>query len=114
MLLGLIKATRVSLQGLVAIWRYQRAFQLEFVFLIILIPVAFYINVSKVERLMLIGSVGFVLIVEVINSAIETIIDRIGKEQHVLSGQAKDMGSAAVFLALLLTVFTWWSILWKK
>ncbi|WP_246562504.1 diacylglycerol kinase [Rickettsiella endosymbiont of Dermanyssus gallinae] len=86
---------------------------MECLLLAVVIIVTLYIDVSKVERLTLIASIGLVLIAEVINSAIEKIVDRIGTEQHVLSGQAKDIGSAAVFLTLLLAIFTWISILWK-
>ncbi|BBB15457.1 diacylglycerol kinase DagK [Candidatus Rickettsiella viridis] len=109
----LIKATRCSLQGLATIWRHEPAFRLECLLLLVVIIVTLYIDVSKVERLLLIASIGLVLIAEIINSAIEKIVDRIGTEHHVLSGQAKDIGSAAVFLTLLLAIFTWVSILWK-
>jgi diacylglycerol kinase (ATP) len=67
--------------------------------------------VTKVERLMMIGSLFIVVIVELINSAIEAVVDRIGPEHHELSGRAKDIGSAAVFVALALVVITWGSIL---
>jgi diacylglycerol kinase (ATP) len=109
----LIKATRCSLKGLSTLWRQETAFRLECLLLLMGVLITPHIDVSKVEHLLLIASLILILITEVINSAIEKIIDRIGKEQHVLSGQAKDMGSAAVFLAILLAILTWTSILWK-
>ena len=113
MLFRLIKATKCSLKGLATIWRHETAFRLECLLLLLVTIVTLYIDVTKIERLILIASVGLILITEVINSAIEKIVDRIGKEQHVLSGQAKDMGSAAVFLAIMMAIFIWVSILWK-
>lgn len=113
MLFRLIKATKCSLKGLRTIWCHESAFRLECLLLLLVIIITLYIDVTRIERLILIASVGLVLITEVINSAIEKIVDRIGEEQHVLSGQAKDMGSAAVFLSILMAIFIWVSILWK-
>ncbi|MES2141447.1 MAG: diacylglycerol kinase [Pseudomonadota bacterium] len=109
----LIKATTCSLKGLATIWRQETAFRLECLLLLVAVVITPYLDVGKVERLILIASVGLILITEVLNSAIEKIVDRISKEQHLLSGQAKDMGSAAVFLSILLAIFIWVSILWK-
>lgn len=75
--------------------------------MILLIPPAFWLGESAEQRILLIGSCVIVVIVELLNSAIETAIDRIGPEKHTLSGQAKDMGSAAVLLSLFLVILIW-------
>ena len=107
----LINATRYSAQGFKAAWKTEDAFRQESVLAVILIPVAVLLPVSLVYKLLLIGSVILVLIVEVLNSAIEAVVDRFGGEIHPLSGKAKDLGSAAVLLALTLAIITWGSIL---
>ena len=107
----LINATRSSAQGFKAAWKTEDAFRQESVLAVILIPVAVLLPVSLVYKLLLIGSVILVLIVEVLNSAIEAVVDRFGGEIHPLSGKAKDLGSAAVLLALTLALITWVSIL---
>lgn len=107
----LINATRYSAQGFKAAWKTEDAFRQESVLAVILIPVAVILPVSLVYKLLLIGSVILVLIVEVLNSAIEAVVDRFGGEIHPLSGKAKDLGSAAVLLALTLALITWVSIL---
>ena len=103
----IIKATAFSVSGLRAAWVNEAAFRQECVLAAVLIPVAFWIGQSAVERALLIGSCLLVLVVELINSAIETSIDRIGVEQHPLSGRAKDLGSAAVLMSLALTATVW-------
>ena len=110
-LIRLINATRYSAQGFKAAWKTEDAFRQESVLAVILIPVAVLLPVSLVYKLLLIGSVILVLIVEVLNSAIEAVVDRFGGEIHPLSGKAKDLGSAAVLLALTLAIITWGSIL---
>lgn len=107
----LVKAMRYSAQGFKAAWKTEDAFRQESVLAIILIPVAVLLPVSLVYKLLLIGSVILVLIVEVLNSAIEAVVDRFGGEIHPLSGKAKDLGSGAVLLALTLALITWVSIL---
>ncbi|WP_289187587.1 diacylglycerol kinase [uncultured Parasutterella sp.] len=107
----LINATRYSAQGFKAAWKTEDAFRQESVLAVILIPVAVLLPVSLVYKLLLIGSVILVLIVEVLNSAIEAVVDRFGGEIHPLSGKAKDLGSAAVLLALTFALITWVSIL---
>ncbi|MGY0157307.1 diacylglycerol kinase [Edwardsiella tarda] len=109
----IIKATGYSLKGLQAAWRHEAAFRQESILLFVAVLLAAWLDVSVVERFLLIGSVTLVLILEVINSAIEAVVDRIGSEHHELSGRAKDMGSAAVFIALWLALFAWVSILWS-
>lgn len=108
----LAKATRFSVQGLQHAWKGEAAFRFEIFCALFLMPTAILLNVSSIERIALVGSVFLVLIVELLNSAIEAAIDRISEERHPMSGKAKDMGSAAVFLALILFLFTWLTILW--
>ena len=95
-----------SLAGLKAGW-YETAFRQEAVASIILIPAAFWLGRTWVETVLLAGTVVLIMIVELLNTGIETAIDRIGPEWHDLSKRAKDMGSAAVLLSLLLCAGTW-------
>jgi len=101
------KATVYSLQGLDAAWRNESAFRQECVIALLLLPVSFWIANSWVEVAVLMGVCFLVLIVELLNSAIEAVVDRVGHEHHNLAGQAKDMGSAAVMLSLIMAAGTW-------
>ncbi|MGE0622211.1 MAG: diacylglycerol kinase [Pseudomonadales bacterium] len=101
------KATVYSIQGLQAAWRHESAFRQECVIALILLPVSFWIAKSWVEVAVLMGVCFLVLIVELLNSAIEAVVDRVGPEHHDLAGQAKDMGSAAVMLSLIMAGGTW-------
>jgi diacylglycerol kinase (ATP) len=103
----MLLATRYSWQGLRAGWRTQAALRYELCFSLVALPVAWWLGRSGVERALLIGSWLFVIVVELINSAIETVVDRIGADLHELSGRAKDLGSAAVFCSIFLTVVIW-------
>jgi len=107
----LASATRFSLQGLRHAWKGEAAFRFEVFCALFLLPIAMLLNVSSIERIALVASVLLVLIVELLNSAVEAAIDRISEERHPISGKAKDMGSAAVFVALILVIFTWLTIL---
>ncbi|MBL4582924.1 MAG: diacylglycerol kinase [Gammaproteobacteria bacterium] len=107
----LIAATGFSLAGLKAALQHEEAFRLEAVIFCILAPAGIWLGQSRVEQVLLVGSLFIVLLMELINSALEATIDRGGSEFHVLAGRAKDIGSAAVFVALLLTVFTWGMLL---
>ncbi|MDD1780784.1 diacylglycerol kinase [Enterovibrio sp. ZSDZ35] len=107
----IINASKYSLKGLKAAWQNEAAFRQESVLLIIMSAVTFLLPVSHLEQLVMVASLFLVVIVELLNSAIEAVVDRIGPEHHVLSGRAKDIGSAAVFVALVLVVITWGSIL---
>ncbi|ENA3448588.1 diacylglycerol kinase [Yersinia enterocolitica] len=107
------KAAGYSVKGLTAAWKNEAAFRQETVAAILAIILAFWLDVDATARILLIASVVLVIIVEVINSAIEAVVDRIGSELHELSGRAKDMGSAAVFLAILLALFIWVTVLWQ-
>lgn len=104
-------ATRISIQGFQQAWQGEAAFRLEAIVSALILPAAFLLGVTALERVALVGSVLLVLIVELLNSAVEAAIDRIGSERHPLSGRAKDLGSAAVFVALVLAGFTWLTIL---
>ena len=107
----IVNAAKYSRQGFIQAFRGEAAFREEVYLACILIPLACYLDVSAVERVLMIGSVILLMMVELLNSAIEAAIDRIGSEQHSLSGKAKDMGSAAVFLAVTLMVMVWGVIL---
>lgn len=88
-------------------WREEAAFRQEVVAAIVLVPLGLWLGENGVERVLLVGSVFLVLIVELLNSSIEATVDRIGVERHQLSGLAKDLGSAAVLLSLVLVVVVW-------
>jgi len=103
----IIKATVYSWQGLKAAYQHEQAFRQELLLAVILIPVGFLLGNGGIEKALLIGSVLLVLLVEILNSAIEAVVDRCGTEMHTLSGRAKDMGSAAVLLALVMLATTW-------
>ncbi|KXU96020.1 diacylglycerol kinase [Caballeronia megalochromosomata] len=100
-------ALRHSWAGIVATWREESAFRQEACIAIVLLPIAAFVQVSAAERVLLAGSVLLVLLVELINSSIEAAIDRISLERHELSGRAKDCGSAAVTIALVIAAMTW-------
>jgi diacylglycerol kinase (ATP) len=107
----LYKATGYSIKGFKSTFKYEQAFRLECYILLILIPLAIWIGSSPLDYCLLIGSWAFVMVIEMLNSAIEATIDRIGSEQHELSGRAKDIGSAAVMLSVLLATGVWLAIL---
>ncbi len=101
-----------SLQGLVAGWQ-ETAFRQEAIAAVVMIPLAFWLGNSWIETALLAGSVLWVMIVELLNTGIESAIDRIGPEWHDLSKRAKDMGSAAVLLSLLLCGGIWLTAVWQ-
>lgn len=105
------KATGYSWNGLRAAWASEAAIRQEVLALLVLVPCVFLVDVSRAERALLLLSVVLVLVVELLNSAIESVVDRIGPEFHELSGKAKDVGSAAVLVCVLLAVATWLIIL---
>ncbi|MGL9719811.1 diacylglycerol kinase [Symbiopectobacterium sp.] len=108
----IIKATGYSLKGLKQAWQHEAAFRQELMLLVVAVLVACWLPVSLLERLLLIGVVVVVVLMELVNSAIEAVVDRVGTEHHELSGRAKDIGSAAVFVALVFAAVVWVSILW--
>ncbi|MFC3095709.1 diacylglycerol kinase [Alteromonas sediminis] len=107
----IVMATIYSIHGLKAAMKSEAAVRQEVVAIIILVPVALWVDVSLLEKLTLICSLLLVLITELLNTAIETVVDRVSFDQHELSGKAKDIGSAAVFISLLVASICWFSIL---
>lgn len=107
----IINAARFSWQGLRAAYQHEEAFRQESLLLLVAVPLAFWLGGNALEIGLLISSIILVLIVEIINSALEAVVDRFGGEMHELSGRAKDMGSAAVSLALLYALVCWVSVL---
>jgi diacylglycerol kinase (ATP) len=103
-----------SMQGFRACFRTEEAFRQEVYLAALMIPLGLWIGDSAVERILLVGSVVLVMTVEMLNTAVERAIDRISFDKHELSKEAKDMGSAAVFMMLALTGFVWGSILMEK
>ncbi|MEE8513049.1 MAG: diacylglycerol kinase, partial [Acidiferrobacterales bacterium] len=101
------RATGNSFAGLKAAASRETAFCQELALFVVLAPLGIWLGQSGVERALLVGSLMLVLIVELLNSAVEALVDRIGSERHELSGVAKDLGSAAVFVALVLVVVVW-------
>ena len=106
-----VRALGYSLDGLAAAWRSEGAFRQEVICAAVLIPIACVAPATAVERVLLIGSVLFVLVVELFNSALEAAIDRISAERHPLAKKAKDVGSAAVFVAIIAGTLAWLAIL---
>ncbi|MCM2336328.1 MAG: diacylglycerol kinase [Pseudomonas sp.] len=106
----ILKATRWSFQGLRAAWLHESSFRLEVYLLAVLGPLGWILGQTPVERVLLIGSCLLVLGVELLNSAVEAVIERYGAEFHELAGRAKDMGSAAVFVMMLNVLLTWGAI----
>ena len=100
-------ATGYSIKGIKSAWSNEAAFRQELVIVIVLLPVAFWLGETGLQRALLIFSLLVVLMVELLNSAIETAIDRIGSDPNELSGRAKDMGSAAVMISLLAAGMVW-------
>jgi diacylglycerol kinase (ATP) len=103
----ILLATKWSLQGLRFAWLYESSFRLEVYLLVILAPLGLWLGDTGVERALLVGSGLLVLGVELLNSAVEAVIERYGAEHHELAGRAKDMGSAAVFVLMINVVLTW-------
>ncbi len=113
-LLRIVRATGFSMSGLGAAWRHEAAFRQECLLAAVLVPAAFWLGQDAVQIALLVGTCVLVLIVELLNSAVESVVDRVGTDHHRLSGRAKDMGSAAVFISLILTVFVWTIIAWQR
>jgi len=110
----IIHAFGYSMKGMRAALRHESAFRQEVALFVVLLPVAIWLGQSGVQFILLIGSLLLVLIVELLNSAIEAVVDRIGSEHHELAGRAKDMGSAAVFISLTNVFFVWVVIAWLR
>jgi len=110
-ILRIIKATKYSFYGFKAAIKYEAAVRQELALLLVLTPVCLFMDVTSVEKVLMVGSLFIVLITELLNSAVEAVVDRVGSEYHELSGRAKDIGSAAVFVALANVVLVWGIIL---
>lgn len=110
----IINAFFFSMAGLRAAWINEAAFRQECALVVVLTPVGLWLGTNAVERALLIASIVSVLIVELLNSAVEATVDRVGTDRHQLAGRAKDLGSAAVFVSLMLTTMIWGLIAWER
>jgi diacylglycerol kinase (ATP) len=99
------------MQGLQAAWMHESSFRLEVYLFVVLAPMGWWLGQTPVERVLLIGSMLLVLSVELLNSAVEAVIERYGPEFHELAGRAKDMGSAAVFVVMMNVMLVWGALL---
>ncbi|VAX11373.1 Diacylglycerol kinase [hydrothermal vent metagenome] len=109
----IINAYGYSMKGLRAAFINESAFRQESVLALVLTPLAIWLGSNAIEYILLIGSALLVLVVELLNSAIEAVVDRIGDEHHDLSGRAKDIGSAAVFISLCIVALVWGLIIFQ-
>lgn len=107
----IINATGYSWKGLRSAYRHEAAFRQEVWLAALLVPAGLYLGVSLLDKAMLVCSVLLILVVELLNSAIESVVDRISDEHHELAGRAKDMGSAAVLFALIICAIVWGAVL---
>ena len=110
----LLDAAGYSAAGLTSAWRTEEAFRQEVVLGLVLAPLALWLGQTALERTLLIASWLVVMIVEILNTAIEATVDRISDDYHRLSGKAKDLGSAAVFLSVVLAVLVWGTVAWQR
>lgn len=109
----LVAATVNSMAGLKAAWRNEEAFRMEAGLALAFVPLAFVVDQSLAHRITLLIACALVILAELLNTAIETIVDRISTERNPLSGQAKDLGSAAVFVTLMLFLLAWVPSIWQ-
>lgn len=109
-----LKAFTYSAAGLRACWDNEAAFRQEAIFAVFMVPGAFWLGTTAVQRILLVSSVLFVLVVELLNTAVEAVVDRVGTDPHSLSRLAKDLGSAAVLLSLAAVWLTWGLIAWER
>lgn len=109
-----VNATLYSVAGLRSAWRSEAAFRQECVAVVVLIPIGVWLGRDAVERALLLSSCVLVLIVELVNTAIEFVVDRVGTDHHELSGRAKDAGSAAVFASIALATLVWALVAWER
>ena len=110
----ILNATVFSAQGFSRAWRHEAAFRQELVLTALLTPAAFWLGRTPVEIALLVGACLVVLITELLNTAVEAAVDRHGDEHHELSGAAKDLGSAAVFVSLVLVLVVWGAVAWDR
>ena len=109
-----LSASRYSYQGLKAQWKHEAAFKQEVILFALMTPLAFWIGDNASETVILIAVLLIVLVVELLNSAVESVVDRIGEDYHKLSGRAKDQGSAAVFLSFFIAILVWGGFIISK
>ena len=107
------KAFLWSMKGLRAGWTFEASFRLEVYLLVIFAPLGLYLGRGAIEKAILVGSLLLVLSAELLNSAVEAVVDKVSPEFHELAGRAKDMGSAAVFLLMMNVVMCWGLIIWS-
>ena len=105
-------ALRYSLSGLACAFKHEAAFRQELLLVVVLLPCAFWVAETRLETLVLIGVLMLVLVVELLNSALEAVADAVTLEHHPLIARAKDLGSAAVFLSIVLAATTWIVLIW--
>lgn len=110
----LFNATRYSLQGVRSAFKYEVAFRQETWLLLVGVPLAFWVAQSVWQTAILIAVLMLIMVVEMINSALETLVDRVGMDYNELSGRTKDMGSAAVLLTILMAIMLWSAALWQR
>lgn len=110
----IINAAHYSSLGFAFAWRNEAAFRQELISCCILLPAAFWLGQSAVERAILIACCALVVIVELLNTAVEAVVDRIGSERHELAGSAKDLGSAAVTVSLMLAFVVWGLVAYSR
>lgn len=110
----LVGAARYSWQGLQAAWQGEAAFRQEVWALAVLVPVAIWLACTPLEFVLLVGVWLWVIVVELLNSAIETLVDRIDADYHPLAGRCKDMASAAVLLSIVVATMVWIAMIWEK
>jgi len=103
-----------SWAGLKAAWNNEMAFRTEVIVIALIMPIGIWIGATAVQRALLIGSSMLILITELLNSAVENVVDRIGREHHILSKQAKDLGSAAAAVSMLTAVVVWGLIAYER
>ena len=108
------KAFIWSLTGIETAWKHELAFRVETVIIVMMTPVGIWLGTTAAERALLIASALLILIIELLNSALEAAVDRIGLERHELSGRAKDMGSAAAFISMLTAAIVWALIAFER
>lgn len=110
----IISAAKYSAKGIKFAWKHEAAFRQEVILGIVMFPAGFWLGGNAVEKSLLVGTCFLVLIVEILNSAIEAAVDRVGNEYHQLAGSAKDLGSAAVLLSIITTLTVWGLVLSER
>ena len=110
----IISAGGYSIKGLCFAWKNEAAFRQEVVLAVIMVPLAFWLGETVVEQALLLLTLGLVVITELVNTAIEAVVDRVGSELHTLAGAAKDVGSATVLVSITLLLLVWGLFLYEK